>query len=198
MKQEEERRRLGRMIKNKPLLRAGVFAVLLLTAAGLSFFAGSNEEAPALTETNQTEVQDSQETAVSEIWVHVAGAVAQPGVVKIPEGSRVIEAIEAAGGLLPEADSTNLNFAAQAQDGQKINVAYAGESASEETGSGLININTADEKTLQELPGIGEVTAANIKAYRESNGPFSSKEQIKEVPRIGDKLFAQIEDLICI
>ena len=114
----------------KPLLRAGVFAVLLLTAAGLSFFAGSNEEAPALTETNQTEVQDSQETAVSEIWVHVAGAVAQPGVVKIPEGSRVIEAIEAAGGLLPEADSTNLNFAAQAQDGQKINVAYAGESAS--------------------------------------------------------------------
>lgn len=88
--------------------------MLLLTAAGLSFFAGSNEEAPALTE-NQTEVQDSQETAVSENMgargrsSRAAGHRKDNG-----EGSRVIEAIEAAGGLLPEADSTNLNFAAQA------------------------------------------------------------------------------------
>ncbi|MGI6109941.1 MAG: helix-hairpin-helix domain-containing protein [Eubacteriaceae bacterium] len=193
--QEQKRKQRGFLDKNKIFLKAAALGLLILIAAGLSMLAGKTEEEPALTDKNSVPAAEEQ----AEIYVHVAGAVASPGVVVLKDGARIIEAVESAGGLLPEADTENLNFAAVAVDGQKITVPFQGEQdSSVSENAGLVNINTATEKQLQELPGIGEVTAGNIVSWREKNGGFSSKEQIKEVNRIGDKLYEQIENLICI
>jgi competence protein ComEA len=136
-----------------------------------------------------------------ELTVHVSGAVAHPGVVLLVEGDRVIDAIEAAGGPLPEADLDNLNLAQAVQDGQKIAVPVRGAAASEATsGSGevkkRINLNTADAKSLEELPGIGPTLAERIIAYRDKKGGFRSVEELKQVSGIGEKKFEEIRDMV--
>ncbi|MEG1432568.1 ComEA family DNA-binding protein [Eubacterium sp.] len=139
-----------------------------------------------------------QETASTKVLVHVAGAVNNPGVYTLDGGSRVIDAVDAAGGLSPEADGDALNLAAVVEDAAKITIPtiHTGE---EEGGgsissSGLVNINTADKTTLMTLSGIGEVLAQNIIDYRTKNGSFTNLEELKNVNRIGDKLFEQIKD----
>lgn len=138
-----------------------------------------------------------QETANTKVLVHVAGAVNNPGVYTLDGGSRVIDAVEAAGGLSPEADGDALNLAAVVEDAAKITIPKVnagGEDAASTTASGLVNINTADKTTLMTLSGIGEVLAQNIIDYRTKNGPFTNLEELKNVNRIGDKLFEQIKD----
>ncbi|SDX53754.1 ComEA family DNA-binding protein [Eubacterium barkeri] len=139
-----------------------------------------------------------QETTSTKVLVHVAGAVNNPGVYTLDGGSRVIDAVDAAGGLSPEADGDALNLAAVVEDAAKITIPtiHTGE---EEGGgsissSGLVNINTADKTTLMTLSGIGEVLAQNIIDYRTKNGSFTNLEELKNVNRIGDKLFEQIKD----
>lgn len=138
-----------------------------------------------------------QETASTKVLVHVAGAVNNPGVYTLDGGSRVIDAVEAAGGLSPEADGDALNLAAVVEDAAKITIPKVnagGEDVASTTASGLVNINTADKTTLMTLSGIGEVLAQNIIDYRTKNGPFTNLEELKNVNRIGDKLFEQIKD----
>lgn len=151
------------------------------------------------------------------IVVHVAGGVAQPGVYPLPVGSRLIDAIEAAGGFLPQADSSNLNLALPLVDGQKIEIPLHSPTAIPQisqlssppfepsgvqnptaTASSLININTASQAELETLPGVGPKIAQNILAYRDANGPFHSVEQIQLVDGIGPALFAKIKDLITV
>lgn len=145
------------------------------------------------------------------IVVHVAGAVAQPGVYSLAPGSRVEDAIQAAGGLLPEANGAALNLAAFVQDGERVVAptlppaitpgAPAVRSGTAEPlpeAGQLININTASKAELESLPGIGPVTAQQIIAYREANGPFAQIEDIMDVPGIGEKTFEQIKDLITV
>ena len=148
-----------------------------------------------------------------EIFVHLSGAVNKPGVLKLSEGTRVYEAVEMAGGLEVDADSSGINLARTLQDEERIHIPREGEvqtspvlynnstiqSVGGETGlSGLININTADSTTLQTLTGIGPSTAENILDYRQSSGPFRSIEQIKEVSGIGEKTYEKFKDKICI
>lgn len=138
-----------------------------------------------------------QETASTKVLVHVAGAVNNPGVYTLDGGSRVIDAVEAAGGLSPEADGDALNLAAVVEDAAKITIPKVnagGEDVASTAASGLVNINTADKTTLMTLSGIGEVLAQNIIDYRTKNGPFTNLEELKNVNRIGDKLFEQIKD----
>lgn len=142
--------------------------------------------------------------------VQVSGAVASPGVYSLPQGSRVQDAIRAAGGLLSAANPDSLNFAAALSDGQKIVVAET--AAPVEPGQRsesldlssqpipapgkLVNINTASQVQLEALPGIGPVLAADIIAYREANGPFLTPEDILKVPGIGPVKLEGIRDLI--
>ncbi len=137
------------------------------------------------------------------LTVHVAGAVARPGVVRLEEGARVMDAVEGAGGPLPEADLDALNLAQAVQDGQKITVPRRGEdgagNATQGGGSkasGKVNINTADAAELERLPGIGPTLAERILAYRERNGGFKSIEELKKVSGIGDKKFGELRDLV--
>jgi competence protein ComEA len=148
-----------------------------------------------------------------EIFVHLSGAVNKPGVLKLSEGTRVYEAVEMAGGLAVDADSSGINLARTLQDEERIHIPREGEvqtnpvlyanppmqSMGGGTGqSGLININTADSAALQTLTGIGPSTAEKILDYRQSSGPFRSIEQIKEVSGIGEKTYEKFKDKICI
>ncbi|WP_422444621.1 helix-hairpin-helix domain-containing protein [Thermoanaerobacterium sp. DL9XJH110] len=149
------------------------------------------------------------------IMVYVTGAVKNPGVYTLEEGKRVKDAIEAAGGNLPEADLLRLNLAQKLRDEDKLYVPRVGEfpEGQEEPGGGntgmagatvgissfsdnKININTADLVELDTLPGIGPTTAQKIIDYRNQNGPFKSIEEIKNVSGIGDKKFEEIKDKI--
>ncbi|MCA1709258.1 MAG: ComEA family DNA-binding protein, partial [Actinobacteria bacterium] len=122
------------------------------------------------------------------VVVHVAGAVRHPGIIELPAGARVADAIELVGGALPRADLDGLNLAALVADGMQILVALKGTVESAGTapvpapsGVSTIDLNTADQMALETLPGIGPVTAAAIVTYRTEIGGFESIDQLLEV-----------------
>jgi competence protein ComEA len=153
--------------------------------------------------------------APSEIVVSVTGLVARPGLVTVPAGSRVADAIAAAGGAMGDADLTGMNLAARLTDGDSVVLGSspaAGGAASGVTGggssgpptaggaaaSGLVNLNTADEAALDTLPGVGPVMAQNILAWRETNGQFTTVEQLQEISGIGPSRYAQLSPLVTV
>ena len=158
---------------------------------------------------------DAPPTAVP-IQVHVIGAVLRPGLYAFAEGSRVQDAITAAGGLTSDADLSALNLAAKLEDGQQLSIPGSGEGGSAgteptaafrivpsveatSTASGdLININTASAEELATLPGIGATTADRIVQYRTDHGPFASTSDILNVPGIGPATFDSIKSLITV
>lgn len=123
----------------------------------------------------------SSSAPMAELVVDVSGAVLTPGIVRLPGGSRVVDAIAAAGGALPGAALDGLNLARLVRDGEQVLVPRQGEAAS----SALINLNTADASRLEDLPGVGPVLAARILADRERNGPFASVEDLRRVSGVG-------------
>lgn len=153
-----------------------------------------------------------------QIVVDVDGAVAHPGLYKLPPDSRVQAALAAAGGLSPQADVHRINRAAKLHDGQKLYVLSQGESGppqaassgqgcegqactsaeggvagSDTEGQGLVNINTANATQLTQLPGVGPAIAQKIIDYRTTNGPFTSVDDLTKVPGIGAAKLAQIK-----
>jgi competence protein ComEA len=149
--------------------------------------------------------------AATEVVVHVAGAVASPGVRRLPPGSRVIDAVEAAGGPLGEADLARINLAAPLSDGQQVYVAKPGEpppvSAGPAGGAGPaagtepaapVDLNTATAEQLEALPGVGPSTAAAIIAHRDQHGPFAAVDQLLDVRGIGDAKLEQLRDLVTV
>jgi competence protein ComEA len=143
--------------------------------------------------------------------VHVTGAVAVPGVYELPAGARVLDAIDAAGGLLPGADSGAMNQAARLADGDQVVVpmvlsgtnasgAEAADPAAPETPpeTGLVDLNTATLEELESLPGIGPSIAQRIIDYREANGPFEKAADVVNVSGIGPATFEQIKDRITV
>ncbi|WP_251047795.1 helix-hairpin-helix domain-containing protein [Planococcus sp. ISL-109] len=137
------------------------------------------------------------------VMIDVKGAVKSAGLYELPLGARVADAIEAAGGFLPDADSRSINLAVIVLDESSVYVPKAGEETAPvpTTASGgdaqpLVDLNTATEAELTELPGIGPAKAAAIIAHRTDNGPFRSIEQLTDVTGIGDKSFEQLKDLI--
>lgn len=193
---------------------------LILSGEGPSVQDGPSDSAPGDTdevqtqeeETEETGPQDSREETKTMCFVHISGAVWHPGVYELEEGSRIYQAVEAAGGFLPEADEGYLNLAALIADGMKITVLTKEEAQSagaweaDEGGSGQqketvsekVNINTATKDQLMTLTGIGEVRAEDIIAYRQEHGPFRQIEDIMQVSGIKEAAFAKIKDDITV
>lgn len=147
--------------------------------------------------------QTPQKETDREICVYVCGAVAAPGVVFLPDGSRAADALEAAGGFAPEAAEEAVNLAARVSDGEKLffpsREEYEAQAeAAEEAAAGLVNINTADIAQLCTLPGIGESRAADIIAYREAAGGFAACEDIMQVPGIKGSVYSKISSKITV
>ena len=157
----------------------------------------------------------SAETVITRIVVHVDGAVKKPGVYELdlPEGARVADVVDAAGGLSKDADTTSLNLAACVEDAMKVHVPAKGEAVGtsqpetsqaaaanspSRVSTGLININTASSEQLDDLPGVGEATANAIVRDREANGPYKSPEDLMRVSGIGEKKFEKMKDKICV
>ena len=150
----------------------------------------------------------------SNVMVHVVGAVKNPGVFTLVQGSRVFQAIDAAGGALPGAGLSALNLAAPLSDGAQILVPTKEETASMPApgvgtvpqsgtvpgvqGVGLVNLNTATAADFEALPGVGPVLAERIVAWRTDHGSFSSVEGLNAVTGIGPKLLAGLRDLVTV
>ena len=164
---------------------------------------------------NSTVASSSTTTIANTIFVQVAGAVRRPGVYQMKEDSRVFQAVEEAGGFLPEADQQVLNLAASLTDGCRVYVPSEGEltdssvgiasggvegggssSGGVGSGGGLVSINSATLDELTKLPGVGPSTAQKIITYREQNGSFRSVEELIEVPGIGPAKLEQLLPLV--
>lgn len=185
---------------------------LVFTSEGLT-----EDFAEGLTETTES-AQLERETgfwigeSTPPIYVHVCGAVMQPGVVEVQSGSRAEDALEAAGGFAPDADREYVNLASPVEDSQQLyfptieeaerwwtdmKVSRSGQILTESL-TGLININTADEALLCTLPGIGQARAQAIIDYREQNGLFERPEDIMKVAGIKQSAFDKISTQIVV
>jgi competence protein ComEA len=143
----------------------------------------------------------------SPITVDVKGAVLNPGIYHLPSGSRVYDAVQAAGGLSEQANSESVNLAALLADGDAVQVASLGQLSSGSAGApsssqlgsaGPIDMNRASETELTELPGIGEVRAQAIITYRTEHGPFANVEDLLAVPGIGEGTLDKIRSMITV
>ena len=204
----------------------GAVVVVALIAGGLWFWAGSRHggvpaasAAPAQAATDGPAGRgvasaDATTTTATALAVHVAGAVARPGLYRLPAGSRVADALSIAGGRLPAADTDRLNLAARLVDGQKILVTRRGDQRFADpiemapgvtAGAGVqgsagppdpIDLNAADLATLDSLPGVGPATARAILEERARRGGFRSTRDLLRVPGIGEGRFARLKDRI--
>lgn len=177
------------------LAAAALIAVLvavLVVAAGQA--SGSTAERPAVAVVPAT-------TAPTPLLVHVSGAVRSPGLVSLPAGSRVIDAVTAAGGPAGSADPGAINLAARVVDGQQVVVpkrgaAAASGGAATSGAAAPVSLSTATADQLETLPRIGPALAARIIAYRDAHGGFSSVEDLGQVGGIGPKTLAGLRDLV--
>lgn len=157
------------------------------------------------------EVVAEQEPEVTTILVDVKGAVVREGLYELPAGSRVNDAVKAAGGLLETADKTAINLAQKLSDEAVVYVASQGEavpavavglsgvsSPAAGNASGKVNLNTADLDQLQTITGIGAKRAQDIIDYRESSGGFTSVDDLKNVSGIGDKTLEKIREEVTV
>lgn len=178
---------------------------------------GTGSEDADSSVTNTGDEASKEENQPGTVKVFVCGAVLQEGVYTLKEGSRIDSALKLAGGFAKDADTDYVNLAETVEDGQKIYFPREGEEVTEaqsketattgssdatssqsQENSALVNINTADIEGLKTLPDIGETRAQRILAYRQSNGNFASKEDIKNVSGIGDSIYESIKDYITV
>lgn len=158
-------------------------------------------------------VKENNVIEESIVIVHITGEVNNPGIIKIAQNSRLVDVIEAAGGLTENADINKINLAYIISDGQKIYIPNINENIenyiNNEPGEGiiddtnlgnnnLVNINTATQTELETLTGIGPSIALKIINYRKENGKFKNIEDIKNVPGIGNSKYESIKNNICV
>ena len=203
--------------QKKMIIIAGVFVVLIFI-----YYISTINRGYEYADINET-IIEGEENFVNkevledkkEIIIHITGAVESEGIVKIKEGDRIKDAIEAAGGLAIDANLKEVNLAYKLKDGQKVYIPRTTDTEEEitinhENGETVIvdqgiqetitmvNINTATEEQLRTLPGVGEETARKIIEYRQLNGRFVAIQDIKNVTGIGEAKFENIKNYICI
>ena len=198
------------MTKNyKQILIICGLIVVIIVCTVIYFYQNKNEDYSYLEMSNDISQTNIIEEVKAQIVVHITGQVVNPGVVKVDEGARIIDAIEAAGGATAEANLSKINLAYVLEDGMKIyvpsineveEIEYVTSSSGNEDKSTnktiKVNINTATSEELQSLPGIGESIANRIITYRKENGKFSKIEDLTNVSGIGEAKFNNIKSYV--
>lgn len=145
--------------------------------------------------------RETDAAARPELFVHVSGAVAAPGLYVLRDGARVVDAVAAAGGFADGADENAVNLARPIGDGEQLVVPLVGAApvaGAAPVGDGRINLNTATPSDLDTLPRIGPAMAERIIAWRDENGRFTSVDDLLAVPGIGDKMLEALRDLVTV
>lgn len=196
-------------------LRAAVLTPAPRAVAGLALVAGLGvllglgfvwfsrpvtETAPPVRRSTPTPV--APVSAAARLVVHVVGAVRRPGLVELPAGARVSDAVAAAGGPARDADLSSVNLARRVADGEQLVVLAKGQAppagaaqagaGGGTTPGGVLDLNAATVEQLQDLPGVGPVLAQRIVDWRTEHGRFSSVDELREVSGIGDRKFADL------
>ena len=203
----------------------GALGIILLLVAGISFY--DYQQSSQVVDLSTLSSDNKDAVSERQVAVYVTGEVAKPGVVYVPWEGRVGDAINQCGGLLPTADSSQVNMAATVKDGMEIRVkgkiiskdgnmgssvnqssvegsvaSKASKASSPEQGKNasgeMVNINTADVEGLKKLKGIGPAMAQRIIDYREANGSFQAPEDIMQVKGIGKAKYAKLKEQIAI
>ena len=222
---------MEKLIKNKKMILLGVLVIFVFGVVSLIVVANNKkndefEEVGAdsfLGENVDNSVENTDvivNNSEDEVFVHIVGEVNNPGVVKIKQGQRVVDAIEKAGGATDKADLAKINLAFILSDGQKVIIPGVNDKEMESyivdggggsvveksgvLGSGVsvvkqkVNINTATQSELETLNGIGPSIADKIIKYREKNGKFKKVEDLKNVSGIGESKFEGVKDEVCV
>lgn len=188
-------------LSTKMKIAITAIVVIIVLTIGIYFFRQTTDDETVYYESTE----QIEEAETNQITVHIAGAVNNPGIVVLEEGSRIVDALEAAGGETEEADLNKLNLAYVLSDGEKLYIPTKNEEDQEYITQGkgqmqeeenTVNINTATVEQLTTLPGIGEATASKIIEYRKENGKFKKVEDLKNVPGIGDSKFQNIKEML--
>ena len=187
----------------------GAVVVLVVLAVGGRLLLRPDAHADALPvePVVAVETTTTESAPAAQVVVHVVGAVRSPGLYRLDEGSRVADALALAGGTVPKADLASVNLAAQLVDGTQVVVPKTGRrgqapsaavpgAAGASASAGPIRLSTATLEQLQEIPGVGPVTAQRIVEFREQNGPFRSVDELDAVPGIGPKRLEQMRELV--
>ena len=182
---------------------------LVLVGAGGAMYGYSTQDEVIPLDAAEHVTEPAREEPLT---VYVTGAVNRPGIVDVPMESRVADAVNACGGALPTADMEAVNMAQKLKDGQQVRIPEKNMAQPQETvpvgGAGdgkasshpdqLVNINTADEKTLDSLPGIGPAMAKRIIEYRNTEGMFQSTEDLKKIKGIGAAKYEKLKDRVTV
>jgi len=201
-------------LSNQEKITIILLLILIIIGIGIILYKNfNNEDNLALNSpSNFSENNITDKIEVPSVIIHISGAVKNPGVYQLKSTDRVVDAVKIAGGITERANPDAINLAALLKDGQKIIIPYKISNqvtvesdknieevySSSSSPSDQININTADDNTLQSLPGIGPVLSKKIIDYRNQNGLFEVIDDIKDVSGIGEKKFEGIKDLICV
>ena len=191
----------------------GTLVVGALVALGLLYLLTQPSASPAEPIAVEGTVEGAPSEQPTEVVVHVAGLVRRPGLVTLPAGARVADAVAAAGGPKAKAGLDSLNLARVVVDGEQLVVGAAGApaagsgsgaaagvagSASGAAADGVVHLNQADVSQLEELPGIGPVLAQRIIDHRDAIGGFKEVRDLRDVPGIGEKTFQSLAPLVSI
>lgn len=168
----------------------GSLAVLVLYLLGSSF--SSETQANKLDLGQVGQIVSESQSIQGEIFVHVAGEVAKPGLYALSVGSRVEDAIEKAGGMTRSAFEQSVNLARMVSDGEQIVVLNRSQVSTGAKASSFVSLNNATLEQLESLPGVGPALAKRIIDHRTEIGSFSDLSQLREVSGIGEKLYAKI------
>lgn len=173
--------------------------MLLLASLAVAVLASALANRPGST---PVQALASPAPVTSGIFVHVLGAVIEPGLYQLREGDRVVDAVASAGGYANGADEAQLNLARVLSDGEQLYVPVVGELPALDAGGavigGKVNVNSADQATLETLPRVGPALAQRIIAWRDENGRFAAIDDLRSVTGIGEKTFEGLRDLVTV